>query len=158
MYKCISVTFAAVVLALLATTASAAGFSSLEERMSQSEFHAAGLDKLSPEELKNLDAWLNAHNASATPIYVTPDGAPVFYPKQSERQTIQSRIDGNFTGWYGHTVFKLENGQEWTQAESGSNDCGKANHPKVKIKPTLLGNWLMYISSCSDSVRVERTK
>ena len=36
----------------LAGFANAETFSSLEERMSQSEFHAAGLDKLSPDELK----------------------------------------------------------------------------------------------------------
>ena len=45
MYKCIVVTIAAA-LGVAAASAFAAGFSSVEERMSQSEFHAAGLDKL----------------------------------------------------------------------------------------------------------------
>ena len=51
-------------------------FSSLEEQMSQSEFNAAGLNKLSPDVLKSLDAWLAAHYA-ATTKYVTASGAPV---------------------------------------------------------------------------------
>ncbi|GAH42277.1 unnamed protein product, partial [marine sediment metagenome] len=58
----------------------------------------------------------------------------------------------------GKTIFRLENGQEWTQAESGQFSNGKYDHPKVKIKPMLLGSWLMYVEPCGCSVRVERTK
>lgn len=159
MYKCINVIFAAALFALITGTAVAAGFSSLEERMSQAEFHAAGLDKLSPDELKQLDAWLAAHYASATPTYVTPYGTPVFYPHESERETIESNIVGSFTGWRGQTVFTLDNGQQWKQAESGSYECGKFEHPKVTIKPTLMGSWLMYVEPCrSQSLRVTRVK
>jgi hypothetical protein len=148
-------------LAIIALTAAgitaAAEFSSVEERMSQAEFHAAGLDKLSPDELKSLNDWLSTHIATKT-TYITPTGAPVFYPKSSDRETIESRIDGKFSGWYGHNVFKLENGQEWTQAESGQLTPGNYDHPKVKIKPMLLGSWLMYVEGCGCSVRVDRTK
>ncbi len=147
----------AAAIACVASVAAASGFSSLEERMSQSEFHAAGLDKLSPDELKALDDWLRTHYASTT-TYVTPGGAPVFYPKSSDREVVESRIDGQFSGWYGKNTFKLENGQEWTQAESGTYTAGKFDHPKVKIKPMLLGSWLMYVEPCGCSVRVERSK
>lgn len=125
--------------------------------MSQAQFHAAGLDKLSPEELKNLNDWLRAH-ASTTTTVVTPTGQPVFYPKDSEREVVESRIDGKFTGWRGKTVFRLENGQEWTQAESGSFTNGSYDHPKVRVKPMLLGSWLLSIEACGCSVRVTRTK
>ena len=50
----------------LSVAASAAEFSSLEERMSQTQFHDAGLDKLSPQELKNLNDWLRGHPATLT--------------------------------------------------------------------------------------------
>ena len=156
MYKCIVVTFFIMALAA-AGGAAAAGFSSLEERMSQSEFHAAGLDKLSPEELKALDDWLRAHSTTTT-TYVTPGGSPVFYPQENAREVIESHVSGHFTGWFGATVFTLENGQEWKQAESGSRSCGSVDNPKIKIKPMLMGSWLAYIESCSDSVRVERVK
>jgi hypothetical protein len=130
----------------------------LEERMSKSDFHAAGLDKLSPEELKSLNDWLQGHQATTTITkLVSPSGKPVFYANEN-REAIESRIDGKFTGWYGKTVFKLENGQEWTQAESGQTSPGKYDHPKVKIKPMLLGSWLMYVEPCGCDVRVERTK
>jgi hypothetical protein len=156
MYKCIVVTFSLLTFCA-ANIATAAGFSSLEERMSQQQFHAAGLDKLSPDELKSLDDWLREHYAT-TATYVSPTGAPVFYAKDSDRQVIETRLDGKFTGWYGQNVFKLENGQEWTQAESGSYTSGPFDHPKVKVKPMLLGSWLMYIEPCGCSVRVQRTK
>ncbi|HET8940677.1 MAG TPA: hypothetical protein VFN13_01650 [Rudaea sp.] len=126
--------------------------------MSQSEFRAAGLDKLSPDELKALDAWLRAHYATAATRYISPSGNPVFYPRDSEREVVESSIDGKFNGWYGHTTFTLENGQQWTQAESGSRQLGPYDHPKVKIKPMMLGSWLMYIEKCGCSVRVQRTK
>ena len=104
--------------------------------MSQDQFHAAGLDKLSPQELKNLNDWLRGHETVTTQV-VTPTGQPVFYPKEGDREIVESRIDGQFAGWRGHTVFKLENGQEWTQAESGSFSNGKYDHPKVRIKPMI---------------------
>ena len=142
---------------LLTASAAAAEFSSLEERMSQAQFHAAGLDKLSPEELKNLNDWLRGHAATTTTV-VTPTGQPVFYPKESEREAVESRIDGKFSGWRGKTIFRLENGQEWTQAESGSFSNGSYDHPKVRVKPMLLGSWLMSIEACGCSLRVTRTK
>lgn len=141
-----------------ATLAHAEQFSSLEERMSQGEFHAAGLDKLSPDELKALDAWLQTHYGTQT-TYVTPSGQPVFYPKESARETIDAHIVGEFTGWYGQNVFTLDNGQQWKQAESTSYRCGKFENPAVTIKPMLLGSWLMYVQPCSNqSVRVTRIK
>jgi len=157
MYKGIVVTAAALFFCLCSGLIQAAGFSSLEERMSQSEFHAAGLEKLSPDELKALNEWLRTHNA-VTVITTTPSGEPVFYPRDSDRDTVESHIDGKFSGWSGHTTIHLENGQEWTQTESGGVACGAADHPSVKIKPMVLGSWLAYVSSCSDSVRVTRSK
>jgi len=142
---------------LLIGAASAAEFSSVEERMSQAQFHAAGLDKLSPQELKNLNDWLRGHETVTTKV-VTQTGEPVFYPKDSERTVVESRIDGAFIGWYGRTVFKLENGQEWVQTESGSFNNGKYDHPKVRVKPMMVGDWLMYVEPCGCSVRVTRTK
>lgn len=132
---------------------------SLQERMSKGEFHAAGLDKLSPAELKTLDDWLAAHaQVKTVREVVTPAGKPVFDTDQGQRRNVETRISGNFTGWRGKTVFRLDNGQEWTQAESGQFSNGTYEHPKVKIKPMLLGSWLMYVEPCGCSVRVERTK
>ena len=144
---------------LVATSAASAQNQSptLEERMSQAEFRAAGLDKLSPQELQQLNSWLDAHGGSTVKM-VTSTGAPVFYPDSGERETINDRISGVFTGWRGHTTFTLDNGQTWQQAESGVLDAGKITNPSVKIKPMLLGSWLMYVDGCGCNVRVQRVK
>jgi len=131
--------------------------STLEERMSQADFRAAGLDHLSPDQLKYLNEWLRTHGGAGSPA-VTPSGAPVFYPSSSDRETIESHIDGLFVGWRGKSVFKLDNGQEWRQAESGAYDAGKFENPVVHIKPMVLGSWLMYVEGCGCSVRVQRIK
>lgn len=148
-------------LALLfaALSVSAAETSTLEERMSKDEFRAAGLGKLSPAELKVLNDWLVGHQQVKTvKEFVTPTGKPVFETDQGERQVVETRISGRFSGWYGKTIFRLDNGQEWTQAESGQFSNGKYDNPKVKVKPMLLGSWLLYVEPCGCSVRVERTK
>ena len=150
------------VLALFATAAAAQTPqqqpATLEERMTQAELKASGLDHLSPEQLKYLNEWLRTHGAGAGTQLVTANGQPVFYPDSSARETVESHIDGLFTGWHGHTVFKLDNGQEWKQAESGAYDAGKFQDPVVRIKPMLLGSWLMYVEGCGCSVRVNRIK
>ncbi len=147
------------ILLLFATTLAGAQTTppTLEERMSQAEFRDAGLDKLSPEELARLNAWLGAHGG-ATTKYVTASGAPVFYPDSVERTAVEAHLVGTFTGWRGHSVFKLDNGQEWKQAESGTFTTGAMQQPKVKVKPMLLGSWLMYVEGCGCNVRVDRIK
>ncbi|WP_300614791.1 hypothetical protein [Dokdonella sp.] len=130
----------------------------LEERMSQAEFRSTGLDKLSPEELQRLNAWLQAHGGGTQTKYVSASGKPVFYPDSTERDLIETRITGTFTGWRGKSVFRLDNGQEWQQAESGTFSAGEMDNPKVKIKPMMLGSWLMVVDGCGCSVRVQRVK
>jgi len=128
----------------------------LEERMSQAEFHNAGLDKLSPEELANLNAWIGAHGGAVR--YVGTGGNAAFDTDVGERAVIESSIAGTFKGWREHTVFTLENGQQWAQAESGSMNAGVFENPKVRIKPMMMGSWLMVVEGCGCSVRVRRVK
>jgi hypothetical protein len=141
---------------LLATSALYAQQSTdLQNRMSADEFKAAGLDKLSPQELQQLNGWLQTH-AKTTTKMVDASGAPVFYPKESGRPKINAHLVGTFSGWTGKSLFKLDNGQTWQQAESGSNYCPQMSNPSVQIKPMMLGSWLMYVDGCSASVRVKR--
>ena len=159
---------------LLALTACglahAQSFSSLQERMSAADFQKAGLDKLTPEQLHFLNAWLRTHaggtgnggagaGAGTAPVVVGPANrfgyrAPVDQP----RSTVASTLIGSFSGWDSHTRLSLANGQLWQVSESGSWSCQSLKDPKVTIKPMLLGSWLAYIQGCSNSVRVERVR
>jgi len=129
----------------------------LQQRMSSTEFKAAGLDKLSPQELQNLDEWLRTH-AKVTTKMVDSSGEPVFYANKSERQKIYTRIKGHFDGWSGSNEYTLANGQAWKQIGSDTVSCMTADNPSVKVKPSAMGNWLMYVSGCNDSVHVERVR
>ncbi|HSX61373.1 MAG TPA: hypothetical protein VLF18_14320 [Tahibacter sp.] len=141
--------------------AQGAEFSTLEERMSRAEFNAAGLDRLSPDQLKSLNDWLRIHGlAPGAPMRsaTSRDGTPEFYPEEKERETIEANIQGRLDGWLGKTTFKLDNGQVWQQAESGMRTDLGLNSPAVRIKPMLLGSWLMYVDGCGCSLRVRRIK
>lgn len=146
---------ATLALFFVALPAMAQQFSSLEERMSAADFKAAGLDKLTPQQLQYLDDWLRTHEQVKM---VSASGQPVFYADDKPRNKIATHLVGAFNGWAGHTVFTLDNGQVWKQAESGTYSCPDVKNPEVTIKPMILGSWLMYVQDCNQSVRVERVK
>ncbi|MCK9539208.1 hypothetical protein [Dokdonella sp.] len=146
----------ALTLLIAAGTAGAQSAPTLEERMSQSEFQAAGLEKLSPAELAQLNAWLAAHGETQV---TGRGGKPLFYPDSDARTTVKANIQGDFTGWLGHTIFRLDNGQEWQQVETSSrHDAGLFHNPAVEIKPMSFGSWLMVVKGCGCSLRVKRIK
>ncbi len=146
----ISVSF---LLLIVMQNAVAGGLSSLEERMSQSEFHASGLDKLSPDELKTLNAWLHTH-ASASDSVADRTGLPA----QESHETIASRIEGAFNGWSGKTVFKLQNGQVWKQMENDTFATPELQSPEVTIAPGMLGGWTLKVSGYNRGLRVQRIR
>lgn len=148
----------ALLAALLPAFVAAAEFSSLEERMSQTEFKASGLDKLSAQELKSLNDWLRIHGLTSDAPVATRGGKKEFYPDEMSRDAIETKIAGTFTGWLGKTQWTMENGQVWQQAESGQRRDWNLTNPTVHLKPMILGSWLMAIDGCGCNVRVQRVK
>lgn len=153
----------AVLVLLIGTgSAAAAEFSSLEERMSGDEFSAAGLERLSPEELARLNNWLRA-NWPSTPTASTP------YPAQADtrglsqpdtpREAIVSRIDGEFSGWHADSVFELENGMVWEASGAAQPLAVRPiSNPTVIIEPAFMGSWLMRIEGYNATLRVRRVR
>jgi hypothetical protein len=141
----------------------AQAFSSLEERMSHAEFKAAGLEKLSAEELAALNAWLRAQGlhapAAASPATAASEDRRGFF-QRSSREAIVSRIPGEFTGWTGNTRFELENGQVWEQHGDHSRLVGVTlNNPTVTIKPSLIGGaWYLSVEGYNTQTKVRRVK
>lgn len=68
---------------------------------------------------------------------------------------IKSRVDGEFNGWEGDTVVKLENGQVWQQSEYWYH-YHYAYMPDVTI--TNNGGYKMSVAGVPQAVRVERLK
>lgn len=150
-------TLLSAVIALCCLSAHAQQTDGLRQRMSADEFKAAGLDKLSPQELQNLDAWLGAHAKVATKV-VTESGKPVFYPSNQKRTRIDTRIAGHFDGWSKDHEFTMANGQIWKTIDPDPKSCQPNDNPEVQIKPSLMGTWMMYVPSCYDNAHVKRVR
>ena len=112
--------------------------------------------------------WNGAFGLDATrtsPVAAAPgaseaDNAPDFGfddRQSSGADQVQSRYDGEFTGWSGNTLFRLENGQVWKQAQSGRVSV-RAARPKVTIKRATLGGYRMSVEGLNESIRVERVR
>lgn len=81
-----------------------------------------------------------------------------FRKEESTRDNIHSAIVGEFKGWQGRNIFKLENGQIWKQAESSSFYIPKRNNPDITIKPKSMNTWMLYVDGFGRGVRVKRIK
>ena len=148
-------------LALCAGLASAqqAGTSSIKERMSPEQFKAAGLNKLSDSELKQLNAWFNGEKTvvvEKTVIVEKP--AEVGIVAKQETSDINSRLVGEFKGWRGNTVFTLENGQVWQQSDNKEMYAKKLINPAARLTHSSLAGWRMQVDGYSSWVKVKRVK
>tara|TARA_Y100001970_G_scaffold87306_1_gene110182 strand:+ start:666 stop:1235 length:570 start_codon:yes stop_codon:yes gene_type:complete len=75
---------------------------------------------------------------------------------RDERESIQSRILGEFKGWDGYTKFELENGQVWQQSSAGVLRV-KISNPTITIKRTRVSDtYMLKIEGLNSSVRVKR--
>src|ERR1700730_2529852 len=91
----------------------------LQDSMTAEQFKAAGLDKLSPEELKRLNESLQGSRREGEKKAVEKATAEIKKKVATESRAkmdeILSRVDGDFAGITGHTVIKLEDGTKWKQ-------------------------------------------
>jgi hypothetical protein len=71
---------------------------------------------------------------------------------------IETRIIGDFDGWSGNTRFRLENGQIWRQNEPDTFIVRTKKNPKVTIRRSMFGSYLLKIEGYNSSVKVERVE
>ncbi len=145
---------------VLAVPAAAAEFSSLEERMSAAEFRAAGLDKLTPEELARLNDWLRTRGLlTAASGTATTAGfrSNTFFGTGETSGPIRSEIRGDFRGWQKGDKIRLENGQVW-EVIDGTLGIPSTPLAKVTIEPGFMGSWLMKVEGYNATARVRRVR
>ena len=152
----------------LATTLSvlaADGFSSVEEQMTGKEFTAAGLDKLSPQELDVLNDWIRRRSVATLDSPKTGTATAQLEEDQrglknkdedEDRTEITSTIVGKFKGWDGQTTFKLDNGMIWIQADKDKFYTKEIENPTVIIKPGLFGTWRLHLDGFDSECKVKR--
>lgn len=144
-----------------------ASFSSLEERMSHADFKAAGLDKLSPEELAALNEWLRQRGAAeAASAPAVAAAAPAqsrdrrgFSSLDESHEPIVTRIPGEFTGWQGSgKLIEFENGQVWKVEDPAAKLAVKLSNPLAVIRPGVLNAWFLKVEGYNAQARVIRVR
>lgn len=159
--------------ALLALPASALAQQAppIEQAMGAEEFKAAGLDKLSAEELARLNAWLDRRvqqEASAAVAAATEqareEGRREVVEKNrgffdfGSQEPIVASIVGEFSGFGRGKRYRLDNGQVWEQTDTAQLAGVRRTNPEVRIRPGLLGVWWMRIDGYNTQAKVQRVE
>ena len=91
---------------------------SIQQAMTPEEFKAAGLNKLSSQELERLNAWLQGYREVAEKTAEKKATARAEKVEHTKMDMLVSRVDGTFNGLTGRTVIRLEDGTVWKQANA----------------------------------------
>lgn len=128
--------------------------------MTGADFKAAGLDKLTPEELARLNEWLQRNGGMAAgAVRRPPEDQRGFENSYAmDRSDIVSRIKGEFRGWGGGTRFELENGQVWVQDDADILAGVRLTNPTVTIRPSLISGWRLQVEGYNAVTKVRRIK
>jgi hypothetical protein len=70
---------------------------------------------------------------------------------------LEARLVGDFKGWTGKTVFRLDNGQVWRQ-RSASTYRHKGSDMRVRFEQNWMGGWEMEVLSSGKSVLVKKLR
>jgi len=125
----------------------------IERMMKAEEFKAAGLEKLTAEELAKLNQWLVHFLAYDSKQVIKTDENI----QQLQNVPVRSRIVGKFRGWDGDTTFTLDNGEVWRQRIRGRYAV-KLDNPEVEIAKNLLGFYELKVVQTGRRVGVTRVK
>lgn len=136
----------------------------IERDMAPEEFKAAGLDKLSPQELARLNAWLGrkidsvATEATALAKDKVEEENRGFFHFGSN-EPILARISGEFRGFGQGRNYTLDNGHVWRQTDGAQLVGAKLDSPEVRINPSISGNaWYLAVKGYNTRAKVERVK
>lgn len=132
------------------------------------EFRAAGLHRLTPEELERFEHWFLrtvGADTTATTVDATVDTAPDiehpglfgFGALAARTPEIEATLDGSFTGWSRGTRFRLDNGQVWeTVSAERFRPVRPVDRPVVTIRRMAFGSFMLRVEGYNASVRVRR--
>ena len=136
----------------------------IEREMTPQEFKAAGLDKLSAEELAKLNQWLGRKidtvvtEATAQAKDKVEEENRCFFHFGSN-EPIVARMTGQFRGFAKGREFTLDNNQVWRQTDGASLVGVKLDDPEVRITPSIAGNaWYLAVKGYNTRAKVERVK
>ncbi len=161
---------------LITSTAAFAetSFPGVTSIMSLKEFHAAGLDKLTPEQLKALDGAIMRHFEGAVKTAVKKEANKIAQdtialeeertllqrfglPSISLAQDWRSKpgLTGRVTRWVGGNSFQLENGQIW---EGSEPIVYELVDKEIEISPRPNGQYALIVDGKNTTIRIHRVK
>ena len=123
----------------------------IRELMTDEEFAAAGLARLSDDEIDVINSWLVRYTAQDAPQLINTSPAV----KELNRATVTSKIDGEFNGWNGPTRFVLQNGHVYETNSTRRYDYS-AIDPEVEITTNWLGIQKMRVLETGKAINVRR--
>ncbi len=144
------------------------------EQLTPEERAAAGLDRLTAVQQAELDRlaerFVREGARQAVEVAKAEAKAEVeqqvkqreeerfgLFKAQDKVEGIRSRIAGTFKGWSGKTLFRLENGQVWVQADASDTYWVPAQPgPEVEVRESGIGGWKLYLLPNERWVRVRR--
>jgi hypothetical protein len=136
----------------------------IQQQMTPEEFKAAGLDKLSPDELARLNAWLGrtidtqTAKAAANAKQEVEHENRGFFNFGSE-EPIVAHLAGEFRSFGKGKSYTLDNGQVWQQIDDAELVVRPLTNPEVRIKPAMVGNsWYMSVGKYNSRAQVRRIK
>lgn len=130
----------------------------IEQRLTAEQLRAAGLDQLSPEQLKLLNGLLRedvvkAVEASKTETETERASSTLIGLND---QPIRSRLKGSVDGWEPGTVFELENGQTWKVLKGSMKLRKPFESPEIVVVPGIAGRWFLQVDEDLPKARVYR--
>ena len=84
-------------------------------------------------------------------------GLPDEPDERDEPEEIVTRYVGEFRGWSGDTIFRLENGQVWRQSGPGRVRWSVEN-PVITIRRGRFGSFFLGVEGINAQVRVRRVE
>jgi hypothetical protein len=105
------------------------------------------------------DSAVEGTDATADSSGIETFGAERLPP--SDVDHIEARLLGEFNGWDGNTVFRLDNGQVWQQTRNYIADYTPREpipQPHVTIERGMLGTYNLQVEGVKRIVQVKRIK
>ena len=141
-------------------------FAAIEREMSAEERRATGIDSLSADELDALNQWLierfdQVQESVSAEVRQKVREAVLEEVREEARETgaaereqsFEAKIVGNFSGWGGGTIFRLDNGELWRQRNDGTYRH-RGEDRRVRIEQGFFGLWRMVVISSGVAVPV----
>ena len=112
----------------------------IQQMMSPEEFKAAGLNKLSTDELAKLNAWLQGYRQVTEQAAEKKATARAEKTARTKLDVLVSRVDGTLPGLTGRTIIRLEDGTVWKQANADDRYRPKnPDHPAAAVIHGVFG-------------------